>query len=303
LQWSVPRELLWAIIFGLAVFVIALWPSHYPYSQTPHVQPQHKTENGVSSGGPSEHAPAPQIKADSEQQNEHAGEHASEITVLGIKPGEWLLGIVTWMLWLATVRLVTEGKLASERVIAETRRIGEAQIRAYVDIRDVAVIFVGMPGILHSPGGQDAQPIIRITAKNTGQSPAKDFVWNPTIQYFGMGAETKLKTGELGGNWRDIRGSGISVGHEHVDSAMISGMLLLRFLQESAANTGSVIVRLAIQFEFEDVFDQRIVDIAYFAGGFVRSEVVQTPFGATEWSGKLSRIHRPNDWPEDKEEK
>jgi hypothetical protein len=78
-------------------------------------------------------------------------------------------------------------------------------------------------------------------------------------------------------------------------------MLLLKFLRESDVDMGTVIVRLGIQFEFEDVFDQRIVDMAYFAGGSVRSpnQATQTAFGAAEWSGKLSRTHKPNDWPQD----
>jgi hypothetical protein len=188
-----------------------------------------------------------------------------------------------------------------QAAVNETRRIGEAQVRAYIDIRGATVTFTSMTGILNSQEPQDPSPFIRITAKNTGQSPARNFVWNPIIQYIGITAETKWRTGDLGGNWREIRGVGISVGHEHTDGAIVHGMLLLKFLQESDVDTGTVIVRLGIQFEFEDVFDQRIADMAYFAGGFVRSpnQATQTAFGATEWSGKLSRIHKPNDWPQD----
>lgn len=302
MRWELPRELLFATIFSLAIFVAALWPSQYPYSQIPEINPQEQIENGLGGNQSTLETPSSPISTTRKQQAEHRRDSASEVTLLGIKPGEWLLSIVTLMLWLATVRLVTEGKLASEKAIAETRRIGEAQVKAYVDIRDVAVIFVGMPGILNSHQRQDVQPIVRITAKNTGQSPARNFVWNPTIQYFSIGnigAEPKSKIGELGGNWRELLGAGISVGHEHIDSAMATGMLLLKFLQESDANMNAVLLRLRIQFEFEDVFDRRIVDDGYFYGIFTCNpdRVTQTDFGPSEWSGKLTRMNKPRDWP------
>jgi hypothetical protein len=133
----------------------------------------------------------------------------------------WSLRRSTDKLWDAGERqlqLLSETSASQSRdmqaSINETRRIGEAQIRAYVDIRDAAVILIGMPGILNSQQRQDVQPIVRITAKNTGQSPARNFVWNPTVQYFSisnLGHETKSKIGELGGNWRELLGAGISV--------------------------------------------------------------------------------------------
>jgi hypothetical protein len=48
---------------------------------------------------------------------------ALDVSILGIKPGEWLIGIVTWMLWYATRRLVTGADRTAER-----------QLRAYVYI-------------------------------------------------------------------------------------------------------------------------------------------------------------------------
>jgi hypothetical protein len=32
-RWSVPRELLWALIGSLLIMVLALWPTQYPYKQ------------------------------------------------------------------------------------------------------------------------------------------------------------------------------------------------------------------------------------------------------------------------------
>jgi hypothetical protein len=296
----VPRELLFAVIISLAIFVAALWPSQYPYSQAPDVNPQEQTENGVGSDQSARETPPPPTAR--EQQAKHRRDGASEFTFLGIKPGEWLLGIVTWMLWWATVRLVAEGKSASEKAIAETRRIGEAQVRAYVDINSSELFFVAL-GVL----GIQGHPMIRIIATNTGQSPARNFVWNPTVQYTNAGIRNAPRslTRELGSNWRNILGVGIAVGQSHPDAAMIPEMELLKFLREGDGDKGMVLVRIHVHFEFEDVFEQRNTGEAYFAGMFKRVEgqTFPTPWGETQWSGKLSRIHRPSDWPENKDRK
>ncbi|HEX4053304.1 MAG TPA: hypothetical protein VHX86_03475 [Tepidisphaeraceae bacterium] len=185
---------------------------------------------------------------------------------------------------------------ATEKASAETRRIGEAQIRAYVNISSAEIYFVGL-GMLST----QAHPMVKIIATNTGQSPARNFIWNPTVQYFssGIGTVSRSLTRELGSNWCDILGVGIAVGQSHPDAAMVPEMELLKFLGESNGDKGMVLVRLRIQFEFEDVFDKRNIGEAYFAGMLKRMEgkILQTPWGETQWSGKLNRLHRPNDWP------
>lgn len=181
--------------------------------------------------------------------------------------------------------------------VNETRRIGEAQVSAYVDISNCEIFFVGL-GVL----GIQAHPMVRINATNTGQSPARNFVWNPTVQYFsaGIGAPSRSLTRELGSNWRNILGVGIAVNQSETAAAMVPEMELLKFLGESGGENGLVLVRLRIQFEFEDVFDRRNIGEAYFTGMFKRLEgqASQTAWGETQWSGKLSRQHRPSDWPE-----
>jgi len=151
LQWAVPRELLWAIIFTLAVFVVALWPSHYPYNQAPKVDTQHQSENGVGGSSPAEYGPAPQINPSGKQQREHSSDDTPEI--FGIKPGEWLLSIVTLMLWAATVRLVRGADQTAER-----------QLRAYIDTRSATIVDF-------EPG---EQPTVTMEFRNVGQTPAKN---------------------------------------------------------------------------------------------------------------------------------
>jgi hypothetical protein len=168
LHRSIPRELLWATIGALTISVIALWPSHYPYSQAPKIQPQHQTENSVSGSSPADHGPAPQINPRSEQQQQHSGENASEVTILGVKPGEWLLSIVTLMLWGATVGLVRSGDRTAER-----------QLRAYFDLRRATVEDFEVGEV----------PNVVLRFKNVGQTQAIDVVLQMSIQVRDFGNE------------------------------------------------------------------------------------------------------------------
>jgi hypothetical protein len=149
LRWKVPRELLWAAIFSLAIFVVFLWPSQYPYSQVPKVDSQNQTESSVSSEHPSGYSLPSQV--------DHRRENISEITILGIKPGEWLLAIVTWMLWFATVRLVKGADQTSER-----------QLRAYVSVE---------PTIVYN-FGTTANIFVGVDLQNHGETPAGEIFAN-----------------------------------------------------------------------------------------------------------------------------
>jgi hypothetical protein len=151
LRWEIPRELLWAIIGAQAIFIIALWPMYYPYGQAPKVQPQHQAGNSISGDNATNHRPTSQVSPGGEQQRERGGENATDI--LGIKPGEWLLSIVTFMLWVATVGLVRGADRTAER-----------QLRAYIDLRwaEIQDFEVG------------EQPSVMVTFRNVGQTPAKD---------------------------------------------------------------------------------------------------------------------------------
>ena len=186
---------------------------------------------------------------------------------------------------------------ATTAASAVSREIGEAQVKAYVDITDAEIAFTNL-GVLND----HAHPLVKIFATNTGQSPAKDFIWNPTVQYFSAGilAGSRSRAGELGANWRDIVGVGIAANQTHDDMAMIPDMELVKFLNEEGdGDKGTVVVRLRVQFEFDDVFDKRNLGEAYFSGVF-RYASTATPAnrGVMRWSGKLKRIHRTDDWPQ-----
>jgi hypothetical protein len=94
------------------------------------------------------------------------------------------------------------------------------------------------------------------------------------------------------------------VGEEHSAGAMVTDMLLLRFLRENSPVMNALLLRVRVQFEYEDVFNRRIVDEAFFMGTATRipnNQTTQTDFGTTQWASQLHRIDRPNDWPSDAE--
>jgi hypothetical protein len=261
-------------------------------------------------------SPIPQPKAQQEQKTAKSSEEISPKSSADERVADytlavaWLTGVLAFStigLWVVTWRSGNRQSKDMEAAVIETRRIGEAQTRAYVDIREASVTFIGIPGLLNV-GSKEAQPVIQVTAKNTGQSPARNFVWNPTVRYLAFvdpfGNPTK-RTMALGGNWRDILGVGISVGHDHTDRAMVTDMLLLKFLRESRSETNKyMLMQLRIQFEFTDVFDNRIVEEAFFSSSIISashdaSDPIPPNLGDGEWEGRtfqLRRLHKTSDW-------
>jgi len=189
-----------------------------------------------------------------------------------------------------------------EAAVRETRRIGEAQVRAYVDISSANVVFIRLTeGVAPL---NDEQPLVAITAKNTGQSPARNFIWTPTVQLTGLvtttGSDATPIEGDTGTDWRNHLGIGIPVGGEHSDAGVVTGILLQKFLTDRMVFSSAFIVRLRIQFEYEDAFDRRIADEAYFVGSCFKKAgqpPVQTKWGDTVWTVNILRISKPNDWP------
>ena len=199
-----------------------------------------------------------------------------------------VLALSTICLWVVTWRAGVRQSRDTVAFIGETRRIGEAQVRAYVDITQVRLILL-MPQIV----GAGETTLIRIFAKNTGQSPARNFLWHPSIQFIGSLRPGVAAEQKLGANWREMSGVGIAAGQEHDDGAML-GRAPLRDEQP----TISAVIRVRIDFEFDDVFGGHHVGETYFAGIFQRKIMGfdQTDLGSTQWQGALRRTNALRDW-------
>ena len=77
--------------------------------------------------------------------------------MLYVKPGEWLLAIVTFLLWIATVRLASESKVTTEH-----------GLRAYVYTLYQVKSMPRAAGVQHWD--------VEITIRNSGQTPARSVI-------------------------------------------------------------------------------------------------------------------------------
>lgn len=170
---------------------------------------------------------------------------------------------------------------AAEKSAVETRRVGEAQVRAYVAIPEASIEFLGQfqPGELH--------PIITIRAKNSGQSPAQEFVWRATVQYI---ASNQFRERGIN-NWVGEPGFAISANDGATDRLMLPDMALLQFIRSGTPPNPNVLIRIQIVFRYRDVFGTQTVEEVFFAG--IADQVLgDTP----RWTVNLGPMVRPRDW-------
>ena len=141
--------------------------------------------------------------------------------------------------------------------ISESRRIGQAQVRAYVSIRSAQLKFEGawLEG--------DLFPRLMIIAINTGQSPARNFIWYPEIEYIG---DNQRRRRDMGGNWISPPGASIAAGHQFQEEVLISDMSVIRFKNSVSPPLKHVLVRIRVKFKYIDVFEVEWNDEIFFAG-------------------------------------
>jgi hypothetical protein len=182
---------------------------------------------------------------------------------------------------------------AAEASVNVTRDIGEAQVRAYVRIADAKLEFTT----------SDGHPLIQIFAANSGQSPARNFVWSLTIQYVGGDRPKMQRTFDK--DWKSRSGIEISsTGKERV-GALIPEMPMRAFAsKKQPGGLNSPIVRLMVEFEYLDVFNKRIPNTAYFVGvvSILASQetasdgLVMIRARESLWECNLYQTTRPDDW-------
>jgi hypothetical protein len=171
---EIPKELLWAIAIALSIALVAVIQS--PYQEARHV-PTYQTPGGGLDRDQARDHRTPNLQQQAPQ-HEQRGNHAGALTILGISPGEWLLGIVAFLLWYAVNTLVRERREASKTqsaVAQSTLRTMQdtacRQLRAYVNVD--SVLRVDDPGDVDRVGFA-----IQVEVRNSGQTPAYDlFQW------------------------------------------------------------------------------------------------------------------------------
>lgn len=181
-------------------------------------------------------------------------------------------------LWVATVGLYLAGK----QTIKETRRIGEAQVRAYVSIKSATIAFMG----------PRQHPVVGFVATNTGQSPARNFVWNVVVQYAGR----QYKTQSFYEPWRTRMGIDIpAVSDAPFEQAIVPHISLTDFV-ESLENRGrGAVVRIKVEFRSTDVFGIDLFGEAYFHGLGPQQPPPEDPTAISQ-PYVLNATARPTDW-------
>jgi hypothetical protein len=202
--------------------------------------------------------------------------------------------LVRWTLalFLATVGLmIGTGVLSyfAYAAIKETRRIGEAQVRAYVSIKEARIDF----------DTEYAHPQVTFITTNSGQSPARNFIWSISIQYAGDTVRRAITFNE---KWLDSTGIDIPAGADTTppESAQIAYMSVKRYIEDVAPNVTFYLVRVKIDFRYTDVFDVDWFEEAYFAALMTkntdRSQIASGQKPVYWRGGKLLPMAKPNDW-------
>lgn len=280
-----------------------------PSGGTQQEQPQAAKPDQPSTGQPQSTAPQPTIiyvqppaKSEAEAEEDRRERHEkaqldrrlvdltadlSDYTG-GLYRATVALAVSTVALVIATIGLVVFARHQSRDMkasIAVTREIGEAQVRAYVSIKSV----------MFAVWGPWEHPHIRFVAVNTGQSPARNFVWNVTVQY--LSGHSK-KTKSFNEKWLTSAGIDIAAASDAPpDGAMLAEMSLNDF-RKTIDRGRAVVVRVKISFRFTDVFERDQFGESYFDA--IGPDPASTPVNANaplKFSA-LNATAKYRDWDE-----
>lgn len=173
---------------------------------------------------------------------------------------------------------------ATERSVADMRAIAEAQTRAYVGVRLDKASF-------DWPDEATASPVIEVTAVNHGQSAAREFAWNATLQYIHEGRRREIRLADaLAIDSAAVIGAGTAL----KDSATIDASVADFALTFDPPAT-DVLGRVRVDYRYRDVFGNATEDAAYFIA--VVEYVPRRP-GSTQyvWRGEFVPVSAPSDW-------
>jgi hypothetical protein len=201
----------------------------------------------------------------------------------------FVLSISTIGLWIVAWRSGVRQSRDMDAAVRETRRIGEAQVRAYVSIKGARIDF----------DTEYAHPQVTFIATNSGQSPARNFIWSISIQYAGDAVSRAITFNE---KWLDSTGIDIPAGADTTppERAQIAYMSVKRYIEDVAPNVTFYLVRVKIDFRYTDVFDIDWFEEAYFAAVMTkntdRSQSVPGKEPVYWRGGELIAMAKPNDW-------
>lgn len=290
-----------AIVFSLLVFNIGLFHAlkqHPPYAPPVNSEQQaHGALKGEDHAKAGEQEAAKSNEEQGGKKPEQRDEDGTEFwpTILGVrlKITDLLLAvftggllIFTGLLWRSTDKLWASG----DRSAIMQREIGEAQVRAYVSIKEARIRF---------DTDEYAHPVVTFLPTNSGQSPARNFIWNIDLQYVG---DVVNRSVTFNRKWLEDTGTDIASAADatQTESAHIPGMSVKLLIEDAHPERDFNLVRIKIDFRYTDIFGRDWFDEAYFAGLMTKNphRAQRNANGeAVYWIGSgLLRVPKPSDW-------
>jgi hypothetical protein len=207
-----------------------------------------------------------------------------------------LVGVVQFLIFV--LQLIAFGYQAyklrqtvesSEKAIAVTRTIGEAQVRAYVSIKSAAIYF----------GGEAAMPFIDIVATNSGQSPALNFIWAPEVRY--LPETTPEFISEPGEEWVAQPGIDIHSASESNGMYALTNFEMLEKIVVDGKMPERMGVSVIVHYAWRDVFGKNFIDSASFAGVAEIRDAAENQralhaLNTSPWACRLMRIAKGQAW-------
>lgn len=171
------------------------------------------------------------------------------------------VGIVFVAQTLVTTRAAVD---AANRTADEAKRIGEAQVRAYMSISNVSIIFVSDNGKI--------VPGIEMKIGNSGNSPARNFEMHMQLAY-----QTIFFDGDIAQevflmteNW----GPFVSKDERPFSFLFREGPLGQKYIDEMQQRGWPLVVHVTINTSFVDVFDIPIKDSQTFSASFGKTDEI-----------------------------
>lgn len=192
-----------------------------------------------------------------------------------------------------TLKATREAVAAANRTADEAKRIGEAQVRAYMSVGDISIIF-----------GADEEkiiPIIQMKIRNSGNSPARSFEMHMQLAYQaivfdGVIAQEVFLIPE---NW----GPFVSNDERPFSFAFREGLLGQKYIEGMQQRDWPLGVHVTINTSFVDVFDKTFKESQTFTALYgTLEEIYQrrimngspTSIDERVESAKYMTVKRPN---------
>lgn len=200
-----------------------------------------------------------------------------------------------WLIYRTLLYTRTAAEAARDAVIEAkeatkvARRIGEAQVRAYLSIKEAYIYFTGPDGL----------PFIEISVVNSGQSPALGFDWIPQISYLQETVEPIVSNVEDG--WDKEHGTDIGAGVEwKAPLFLLHNFILEKEVAAHGPIPKHLAVGLTIHFSWTDVFGQTCSDYANYMGMAVAGDGEKNkreihPANTSPWHCHLQPVAKVRD--------